>query len=800
MSRFSALLFRKLLRDLRQGWLSFGACIAMLALSISLFLAFYSAAHSLESSTDRTYGELQFLDFTLQVKNVSKTSVSRVRSVPGVKNVEGRLSLEGARILLDPVRVPPHRSRSTSGRLVGVPIERRARVNDLYVEEGRYLSDTRGQALLERRYALHHGIDVGDTLRVEIRGGEKRFRVVGLVSSPEYVWMAVNRFDPRPAGNRYGVVFISNTDAESIAGGGFVNELQVTVAPEANLQRVVDEAENLVATSLRRPTLLREDQPSHVLVLRDRRAFRGLALLFPLIFLSLSTFTLFSTLWQLVSRQRRQIGIMMSQGCSAQQILAHYLSLGAVIGVIGTVVGGMAGLPLGRACTRFYTSALHLPFVDYTLPVVYFVFISLLSICLSMGASWFATRRVLNLDPVAALRSDFQEGWAPRRTISWERLLPTRLRFALRNFARNPGRSFLAVIGIWVSVTQIVMTLCLFDSQSKTLDYYFDSVHLYDYQVDLHDVMGQTSLPHLASWPEVEKVEVCLRRSAVLVHKGGEVSVNIWGVKPENDLFRLFDREGRRVEVPRQRVLFLGPVQMAKLGVKSGDSIELYLDRFTSNPPTYRFSVAPALHEPLAHPAKMHLDVLRVLAEDSQYVVKGGANILLVKARPGQAEALREKLLAEPTVSDLKSPADMEREVEELLKMFNTYKSVILAFTSLFALVVLLGTTTMTVMDRSREFATLSCLGVSDYNLGFILFLETLLQWFAGLCLGLPTGLVLGSRLMNSFQSQLIQLDLALSWTTIVNTSWVSLLVCLLALGNGLMRLKRIPVTEASRL
>ena len=141
----------------------------------------------------------------------------------------------------------------------------------------------------------------------------------------------------------------------------------------------------------------------------------------------------------------------------------------------------------------------------------------------------------------------------------------------------------------------------------------------------------------------------------------------------------------------------------------------------------------------------------------------------------------------------------MRDEVEDLLRMFNAYKALLLAFTSLFALVVLLGTTTMNVMERRREFATLSCLGVSDAQLAGLLITETLVLWFFGLLAGIPAGLALGQTMMNSFQSQLLQLDLALSAGTVFSTALLSLLICFGAVGNGLSRLRDLPLTAATQ-
>ena len=227
--------------------------------------------------------------------------------------------------------------------------------------------------------------------------------------------------------------------------------------------------------------------------------------------------------------------------------------------------------------------------------------------------------------------------------------------------------------------------------------------------------------------------------------------------------------------------------------------MKLSIHRTQPNAPEFYFTVASALNEPLAHPPKLELAQLQRVVNKSIWAPPDGVNILLIKAKPQQQDALLKRLRADETFHEFTSPAEIRNEVEDLLRMFNAYKSLLLGFTSIFALVVLLGTTTMNVMERTKEFATLSCLGVSDGQLAGLLFTENLILWFFGMLLGVPAGLALGQTMMNNFQSQLLQLDFTLGATTLLTTAALSLLICVVAMGNGLARLRNLPLTAATQ-
>ena len=45
------------------------------------------------------------------------------------------------------------KARLASARIIGLPVEERPAVNDIYVERGRYLSSPHGEVLVEKRFA-----------------------------------------------------------------------------------------------------------------------------------------------------------------------------------------------------------------------------------------------------------------------------------------------------------------------------------------------------------------------------------------------------------------------------------------------------------------------------------------------------------------------------------------------------------------------------------------------------------------------------------------------------------------------
>lgn len=764
----------------------------MVAVATMLFVAFSAASSNLRESCRYTYDRLKFLDFYFQVHSAQPQLVDRIASLRGVESVEGRRVLS--------LRIHLSNGNYMAGRAIGIPVGHQPKVNQLYLEGGRYLSERHGEVLMERRFALAHGFRLNDPVEVEINGVFSRFTLVGLVSSPEYVWLATGRGDPRPAARRFGVLFVSQRDACSLDGRDGINEIHVRIHDQGQLGALMEEARRHLESYVKEGPVGREQQPSNELLLRDQRAFAGVATLFPILFLSLSSIILVSTLTQLIAQQRRQIGVLMSQGFSAAQLMSHYLVTSAFVGGSGALLGASAGWLLGEGCSRYYAENLGLPFLATHPPLFYMLLSPILATAVSVGAGWRAASRLVHLDPAEVLRSDFsasQRTFRARAGLPGLGQAPYLLRLPLRNLLRQPIRTLVVVMGIALAVVQMVFTLMLLDSQRSTLEFFFQSVHRYDMQVDLH-LTSPAVLPPIQSWPGVSRVEGVLWWRMRLQLGPDSVETGVLGVPAGSELLRPYDRDRRPLEITPHSPLLLGPVQLRQLHAHPGDYVQVQSTTNRELAPIVSYVVGPELFEPIALPVKLPLKELQQQVAAGDNTPTDVINLLYLKVAPEAQESVRRRLYTCPLVESVIDPADTRADIHDLLKMLNTYLALMIGCSSLLAIALLAGCSTMNVMERLRELATLSILGVSDATLVTILVIETLLAWLLGLTLGLPTGVVIGNWLLAHYQSDLIQLTLSVNPLTLLGTALGSLLICLGATAASLRRVLGIPLATAA--
>lgn len=119
---------------------------------------------------------------------------------------------------------------------------------------------------------------------------------------------------------------------------------------------------------------------------------------------------LVSSVAMLIVEKRPQVGVLRTLGATERSVLGIYLSVGLLIGLVGTVLGNVIGLGVSWAADRFRLIPLpsdvyalaHLPFHIEPREVIG---VNLIAIILSILATWYPARLAARLDPISAIRS-----------------------------------------------------------------------------------------------------------------------------------------------------------------------------------------------------------------------------------------------------------------------------------------------------------------------------------------------------------------------------------------------------------
>ncbi len=124
-----------------------------------------------------------------------------------------------------------------------------------------------------------------------------------------------------------------------------------------------------------------------------------------------AAFNIVSTLVMVVSDRTREIGILKAMGMTGSGIVRVFVLQGAWIGIVGTLLGAVAGVGLAWAIGAFELISLpaEVYYVDHLPTVIRWSDVALIvvgSIAISFLATVYPARRAAGLDPVEAIRDE----------------------------------------------------------------------------------------------------------------------------------------------------------------------------------------------------------------------------------------------------------------------------------------------------------------------------------------------------------------------------------------------------------
>lgn len=135
--------------------------------------------------------------------------------------------------------------------------------------------------------------------------------------------------------------------------------------------------------------------------------------------LAIAVFNLISTLVMVVTDKRADIGVLRALGASTRKIMSIFICQGAIIGLIGTILGVIAGVALSLNVTKLVAAIENAFRVKFLSADVYFISflpsdlqtsdVVLIAICamvLSLLATIHPAWRAANVQPAEALRHD----------------------------------------------------------------------------------------------------------------------------------------------------------------------------------------------------------------------------------------------------------------------------------------------------------------------------------------------------------------------------------------------------------
>jgi putative ABC transport system permease protein len=727
---------RKAWRDAGRLAPQLAAVAVVMACGVAVLVMSWSMLSSL-AATQRDYAaRARFADVFVRLERAPEIVARRLAAIPGIERLETRVVAD---VTLDLAAAGGRRAPAV-GRLIGLAPPAAdgddAALNRLTLLTGRRPDPARAtEAVVGEAFAAAHGLRPGDHLFAVLNGRRTRLDLVGVATSPEYVY-TIGPGGPFPDDRSFGVLWMGRRGlAAAFDMADAFNDVVATLAPEASVREVCRAVDRELDRYGGLGAHGREFQTSHRYLVNELRELANMSRAGPVVFLVAAAILMHLVMSRLVGTQREQIATLAAFGYAPREIGAHYLKLALPVIAVGAAAGVALGCWLGVNLAAMYARFFRFPVLAFRPDPQAIGWSVAIAAAAAVAGVVRSVARAVRVRPAAAMQPEppaVYRASLPER-LGLAPLLTPATRMMLRHLERRPVATLLSILGIALGAAVMVLGMFVGDAVERLADFQFTAVQRFDRSVTFTEPAGREVVFALLRLPGVVAVEPFRVVPATLRFGHRERRQEIMAPAPDGELLRLLDTRGRP-HPPRPDGLVVSARLAELLGARPGDAVEVEvlegLRRRT------RLVIAGTVDDMVGTSAWLHPAALRGLLADGE-TWSGG--FLAVDA--GRGDALDRALAESPRVAgsvsrELQLRTFRETIARTLLRM----RTVNTLFAAAIACGVMATTARQTVIERSRDLASLRVLGFTRGEVAAILLGEQAILTLAAVPLGLALG------------------------------------------------------------
>ena len=755
----------KLARDIWHNRAQFVAMILLCALGTWCFSGLDAFWRMLETSSQTYFEQQNMADLWVNLAPVDREALLRVQEVPGVQEVQARITLEMAVDLPWEPRVAVH-------AFDGEP-----RISIPLLREGKALSssDIRG-CLLEEQFAKANGFAPGDRITLKWDGSPIEFTIVGTCISPEHV---ITTKDVRPDPTSYGFLICSAAVFSHLP----YNEAVVTLAEGAQGETAQRAIQALYPQAL---ILSRKGHGSTSIIQSDTEMFHSLSYLFPLLAFAVAALIVLTTLTRMIENQRIMIGTLKSLGYRDGTVRRHYLSYA----LYPSLLGALLGLLTGR---------ISLPYILWAAETTSMVFPHCLQAPISLEA-WLMTGVAVALSlliclhtynknarewPAALLRAKPPKAG---RTLLLERIptLWNRLGFngkmVMRNLFRNKLRTLMCFVGTLCCTMLLISSMGLQDSVHFFINRYYTQTLRYQLKAELDSTAGEAEAYEKRI--QAERVEAVMEKGITLASDTATRTTTLTVVQADQQLLYLGEKESYKPL--EDHGIYLTRKLAEVMGTKAGDPIRIRL---------------PGDDEP----------VVTIVAGLCEVNISQGVFMTRPawenwRKDPFQPTAL---LIANPTSEGLRKLEDLDEvaqvrdplvQSEQMLTLLKSMMGMFMLMSAValgLAFVVQYNMGILNLMERNREYATLKVLGYHQKEIRGLMKQENNLVMLLGVLGGLLPGRAFTALILKTCEGENTVFASTVNWPSYMVSALVTIAFSMFVTWILTRKVRTIDMVEA---
>ncbi|MDD3168516.1 MAG: ABC transporter permease [Eubacteriales bacterium] len=760
----------------------FFAVLTIILIGIATYTALNMTSINMNNTVETYYRENNFPDLFLQIVAVPSQEAERLKSIEGVREAMGR-------VVIDVPLVTENEKERVNLRLItttGAETE----LSRSTLIKGKMISDSGSEALLIEQFANARGIDVGDSIHIQVGGRQHTLEVTGIVANPEYIYLMENVQSLAPDDRKFGICYVSEQFGRQAAGlSGSFNEILIRYDDNAEEEALIDEVEDALDLYGVKQTIKQKDQLSNAIILQELTQLDTMANSIPILFLLVAGLILMMMLSRLVKKDRIKIGVLKAIGYRNSQVLMHYVKYALIAGFSGGSAGAILGMALAGGMTKLYLDFFNIPLLRIEFYYSFLLYAVLLSSVFCVLSGMIGARGVLWIAPADAMHSEAPKSGKrillERIPFFWKRLSFSS-KMVSKNIFRNKKRSLFVLAGITLTYAMMLFTTSMPDVMNQMMNEHFREFQKMEYNISFRNPVHQAAAGDLEHLIKVDYMEGKLEYPFELTNGNKKQAVSIIGLDRDTKFYTFRDVNGEKIKIPKRGMLISENIANA-LDVDNGDLVQV--KSYIPNREDVYIQVQGVIKQTLGINAYMDVDTMgETLLEKN--VING------IYANSGDPD-LYEELIRASNIASVMSVADTRAVYDQYMTMMALSIGSMVIFSGILGFCIVYNATIVSLGEREMEFSSLRVLGFSKREIFFMIVRENNGIMIAGLLLGVPVGNMMADYSSAAFSTDMYTLDMSPTMNALIMAAVYTIGFVLLAQLATYRKIRKLDFLQA---
>lgn len=716
----------KILHDLNQIKYRTIVIVLAIAISVSLHIGTQTALYSINGTCRRLYQELHLSDLQFNFIPTTEDELpKKERLGQGIDQCERRLLLPGS------IETSP--DEIVAGLFIVLDEQNEPKVNQLKIMAGSYFKrDQPNSVLLDYGFAKEHGYRAGDKITLGLQGFFSEFRIAGLVVNAEFLVTSANPDYYLPVKGSLGIVYLPMKNIKEIFGYQIYNNFSLSLAKGADPQKIKSSLDHLFTKSdIELDSIFFQDDLFSVTIIkRDMRSFFIALPAIVAVFISVAFLILFFSFSRMIQQDMPQLGTLLAYGFSPFQLLSAYLTAGALLGLIGYLLGLAGSNLLANWIIGTYMEGSGLPLIFRFYSKKSFLTAAFFSHGLTMLAVGLPLMRPLSKKNVAEMlgRTIEKPGYFGKKNRitafiiwpvakCWNLILDQGAMFkmAMRNIWRRKIFFLLSSLAIILGLSLAAALLINNASIHQTINNFFTREQ-WDLFVPFTGLVEESRAEKLREIQGISKISL-YRKALVTLQLGHQKrSYQLAGISLKNSLVRPDIVEGSFFSSETAKEIILNVDMKDQYGLRVGDLIEVW----RGNREKERLTLVGLMNSYISGQAFVPLKIAQHITGHQDKFT--GAFLKL----EGSFERVSDKLYQIDFIGYVIRKDEARKTFNNNMKKISNFLYIYSLMSIFLSVCIIFVSLYLNIVSRESEYAVLQANGFGQREIGLIIIYEIL--------------------------------------------------------------------------